>query len=229
VVEEFFLHHSRLTIRHSLCLPRRDLETDPGFFVWFCAMHQAISPITMKWIVRWTACLGLILPAFGGDAPLGGLVAKFNNPRLVQQSFQQSIELDMVLSNPTTKVIEFDHPAKIPWVIRLRDAKGRDYQFSEQILSDSELKKQTIAPGGSSVLHWVLVPRRGPGSFSCHSQIFASDHAQPPNLAELAKFSNEINWTYPVDVTARWMQSEAKDAAVLLQTATLTLPEKPKE
>ncbi|OYV06569.1 MAG: hypothetical protein CFE26_05580 [Verrucomicrobiales bacterium VVV1] len=137
----------------------------------------------------------------------------------------------MVLSNPTTKVIEFDHPAKIPWVIGLRDAKGRDYQFSEQILSASELKKQTIAPGGSSVLHWVLVPRRGPGSFSCHAQIFASDHSTPSNLKfeEWAKFTNEINWTYPVDVTARWVQSEAKDAAVVLQTATLTLPEKPKD
>ena len=185
----------------------------------------------MKWIVRWTACLGLILPAFGGDAPLGGLVAKFSNPRLVQQSFQQSIELDMVLSNPTTKPIEIDHPAKIPWVIRLRDAKGRDYQFGGGKVFASELAKQSIAPGGTCVLHWVLVPRVGPGSFSCHARIFASDHASAANRSyeEWTKFTNEINWTYPVDVTARWMQSEAKDAAVLLETDKLTLPVKAKE
>ncbi len=185
----------------------------------------------MKSILRWTACLGLILPAVGGEAPLGGLVAKFNNPRLVQESFQQSIELDVVLSNPTSKPIEFDHPAKIPWVINLHDAKDRDYQFKAENVFASELAKQSIAPGGTCVLHWVLVPRVGPGSFSCHSQIFASDHATPANRSfeEWTKFTNEINWTYPVDVTARWMQSEAKDAAVLLETDKLTLPVKAKE
>ena len=183
----------------------------------------------MKAMLRWLVFLGMVLPGLCGEPPLGGLVARFSNPRLVQQSFQQSIELELILSNPTSKPIEFDHPAKIPWVINLHDAKDRDYHFKAENVFASELAKQSIAPGGTCVLHWVLVPRRGPGSFSCHSQIFASDHAQPPNLEELAKFSNEINWTYPVDVTARWMQSEAKYAEVLLQTATLTLPEKPKE
>ncbi len=183
----------------------------------------------MKWILRWTACLGLILPAFGVESPLGGLVAKFNNPRLVQNSFQQAIELELILSNPTSKPIEFDHPAKIPWVINLHDAKDRDYQFKAENVFASELVKQSIAPGGTCVLHWVLVPRRGPGSFSCHSQIFASDRALPPNLEKWAKFSNEINWTYPVDVTARWMQSDAKDAAVLLETEKLNIPVKTKE
>jgi hypothetical protein len=185
----------------------------------------------MKVALTLLASLGLLLPAFGVEAPLGGLVARFSNPRLVQQSFQQSIELELILSNPTSKPIEFDHPAKIPWVINLRDAKGRDYQFGGGEVFASEFAKQSIAPGGTCVLHWVLVPRVGPGSFSCHAQIFASDHAKPSNwkFEEWAKFTNEINWTYPVDVTARWMQSEAKDAAVLLQTATLTLPEKPKD